>query len=76
MFHPAYSHTKGARKYYDFSDEELFCSLCVKLDIELEAASRMDAWELLRLMYERVRELRVPKQVRRDLVLASELQDD
>lgn len=62
QYHPSYSHTEDARQYYDYSDEELYCSLCVKLDIDFEAAREMDAWTLLRVVYARIRELRVPEQ--------------
>ena len=62
MHHPKYSHTKAARKYYDLDAEELFCSMCVKLEFDYETAKEMDGWEVLRVVYERVRELQAPEQ--------------
>lgn len=36
--------------------------MCVQLDIDYETAKEVDAWEVLRVVYEGVRELRVPEQ--------------
>lgn len=71
LYHPNYSHIKGARKYRDFSDEELLCSLCVKLQLDFETAMEMDPYELAGVVYDRFRRLRVPEQTEEGpLVLA------
>lgn len=62
LYHPSYSASKGARKYDDFSDEELLCSLCVKLQIDFEAALEMDPYELAGAVYDQVRRIRFPEQ--------------
>lgn len=73
MYHPEYSHTKSARQYYEFSDEELLCSLCVKLQLDFEAAMEMDAHELARVVYGRMRRLRVPEQTEDGPLVSTEL---
>lgn len=68
MYHPEYSHMKGARKYRDFSDDELLCSMCVELQLDFEAAMKMGPYELARVVYDRFRRLRVPEQTEEGLL--------
>lgn len=61
QYNHEYSPTKGTRKYYDSSDEELLCSLCVKFEIAFEAAREMGPYELIGAVYGRFRDLQVPE---------------
>lgn len=72
LYHPSYSHTMDARKYYDFSDEELLCSICVKLQLDFEAAMEMGSYELAGVVYDQFRRLRVPEQTEEGPLVSGE----